>query len=96
MKKTIKLGSVSVDSGQIWIGDPCYIIHPTEMPKSIGKNWEEFCEKIKDNEHAASFNHDGNFAGLGICASSGYGDGYYPVSAVIEDDRIKSLTIKFF
>ena len=32
----------------------------------------------------------------GVCASTGYGDGSYPVYATHEEGRIKSLYIKFF
>jgi len=32
----------------------------------------------------------------GVCASTGYGDGSYPVYANYEGGRIKSLSIKFF
>lgn len=32
----------------------------------------------------------------GVVASTGYGDGYYPVYAKYEDKRIKEISIRFF
>ena len=104
MKTTKKLiGQVGVDAGLIWIGDPCYVLHTENPPKSIGKDWGDFCDKLHKNadEHSTSFNFDMGHEGLGVCVSSGYGDGLYPVYAQISDEgkfgkRVKSVTIKFF
>ena len=42
--------------------------------------------KNRFNEHAE---------GLGVCVTTGHGDGEYPVYAEIEDGVVKSVTIKF-
>ena len=39
------IGTIGVDAGIVWIGDPCYIMHKEEeTPSTIGKNWGEFCD----------------------------------------------------
>lgn len=95
MSEWVKIGEVGVDAGLIWIGDPCYILHqPKGKPESIGKNWEEFCNKLTDD--VTQFNYDLGHTGLGVCVSSGYGDGEYDVEANFEDGRVKEVRIKFF
>ena len=95
MKKQI--GTIGVDAGMCWIGDPCYILHKEKPFKDIGKDWLDFCNKLgEDYPTKKQFNFDKGHAGLGVCVSTGYGDGEYPVYAEIEDNRIKSVTVKFF
>lgn len=89
-----KVGEIGVDAGLCWIGDPCYIIHANEYSKSIGKNWGEFCDKLKDD--ATQFNYDLGHPGLGVAVSTGYGDGTYDVEVRRADGRIKELRVKFF
>jgi hypothetical protein len=105
MKKKIEkkqIGVISVDAGLCWVGDPCYILHREQgLPDELGKNWLDFCEKIKDMQYAKEFKHDRGFDGLGVCVSTGFGDGCYPVYAKISDEgewgkRVKEITIKFF
>lgn len=83
-----KVGTVGVDAGMIWIGDPCYIVqNEGERERDIGVNWQEFCGRCEDRGidgamAAAQFNFDdgdGGHAGLGVCMRSGPGDGYYDV-----------------
>jgi len=93
-KKTVKIGTVGVDAGLLWVGDPCYILHQTSPPEDIGKNWHEFVEKM--TEEYRQFNYDGGYPGLGVAFSTGYGDGEYDVIAEMEDGRIKEVRIKFF
>lgn len=102
MNKQIKIGEIGIDAGLVWIGDPCYILHKTEneQPKSIGKNWSDFCDILKKGKQLETgflqFCYDKGHAGLGVCASTGWGDGCYDVMAEIKDNRIKSISIKFF
>jgi len=98
--KTVLVGEVSVDAGLIWIGDPCYVLHKNDNNRyeSIGTTWEDFC-KILDVKDENNETNDGkiyNFDGLGVCISSGYGDGSYPVYAKLHNDRVKEIRIKFF
>jgi len=98
----IKVGEIGVDAGLVWIGDPCYILHKkkNDVPKSIGKDWLDFCNKLNDEKgkplNHKQFNYDRGHAGLGVCVSSGFGDGVYDVMAKIEEGRIKEIKVKFF
>lgn len=42
-------GTIGVDAGICWVGDPCYILHQEDgPPKAIGKNWLDFCSKLEN------------------------------------------------
>ena len=98
--KCVQLGSIGVDAGLCWIGDPCYVLHKEkgEKPKAIGKNWGEFCDIINTPEgrEAKSFTYDMGHEGLGVCLSTGYGDGCYPVYGFKnKEGRIMQVLIDF-
>lgn len=101
-KKDWKLvGHIGVDAGLCWIGDPCYILHQEGegLPSTLGKDWKEFCDAI----HSASdkyptmksFNYELGHEGLGVCVSTGYGDGSYPVYAHLSEGRVAGLFVDF-
>lgn len=79
----IHVGNIGVDAGLCWIGDPCYIIKDDNehRPEAFGKNWGDFCDNSDDvhSKGFKSFNYDLGHEGLGVCVSTGYGDGFYPV-----------------
>jgi len=89
-----KIGEVYVDAGLVYIGDPCYV-WPDEdkAPALIEKvgTWQQLCAKLDD----LPYPHRYNFDGLGVIATSGMGDGIYPVYAEIENETIKRITIDF-
>ena len=90
-----RIGEIGVDAGLCWLGDPCYILHQETPPKDIGKNWEDFCDRIID-ENIKQFNYNMGHAGLGVCVSTGYGDGCYPVLAKFnKEGRIAEVKITF-
>lgn len=98
-----KIGTVCVDSGQVMICDPCYIDSQWEkVPVFPGDNFTQQCADNKDQFnylgacHASLSENMAGPIGLAVAASSGYGDGEYPVYATYEGGRVKSLTIKFF
>ena len=102
-KEWIKVGDISVDAGLCWVGDPCYILHKEgeDKPKDIGKSWydteheDTFCGRMK-SDNVKQFYHDMGFSGLGVCVSTGYGDGVYPVEArFTDDDRVAEIRVKF-
>ena len=76
-----EVGTIGVDAGMVWIGDPCYILHREKgLPSTLGKNWGEFCDSLgQDYPTTKSFNYEMGHEGLGICVSSGFGDGGYQV-----------------
>lgn len=93
-----QIGEIGVDAGLCWLGDPCYILHPANMPKELGKDWEDFCHRLhkKEERGTSQFNYDKGHSGLGVCVSTGYGDGCYPVYVTRgEDGRIASVTVEF-
>ncbi len=101
-----KVGIIGVDAGICWIGDPCYIMHKEEPYKDVGKDWGDFCDLLwkkgedKENPLASprhvQFNYDGGHPGLGVCVSSGYGDGSYEVFVKkTSDGRIAEAKVVF-
>lgn len=90
MKKIVKIGEIGVDAGLVWIGDPCYIWEDGTAQEQIG-DWSKFCAALEDTPHP----QHKNFGTLGVAASSGLGDGRYPVYAEIENEVITSITVRF-
>lgn len=75
-----KVGVIGVDAGLCWIGDPCYVLHKEggAVPKTIGRNWNEFCDMILLKD-ATQIAYEAGHDGLGVVVSTGYGDGCYDV-----------------
>lgn len=93
-----KVGIIRVDAGICWVGDPCYILHQDNPPEDIGKDWGEFVDKLYPTmspPQYRQFNCDEGHPGLGVVVNTGYGDGYYPVEARLEDGRVAELRVKF-
>lgn len=95
------IGHFAVDSGQAMVGDPCYL-----------DEWELWNDKAQNfDEHEKSAGVYGYLGsanatltkgygelGLGksVVFSTGYGDGYYPVYAELnEDGRVARVVIEF-
>ena len=103
------VGEFSVDTGLCWIGDPCYIMHTTEykdgqdvpapLPESLGKDWGEFCNTLgEDYPTMRSYPHHGtgDKGQLGVVVSTGFGDGVYPVYALIgRENRVSAIFVDF-
>lgn len=90
------VGKIGVDAGCCWVGDPCYVIHSDVPPKDIGRDWDEFCQRVLQHHNPATqFNFDGGHAGLGVCVNTG-GDGQFPVFIEVDDDgSVVSVTVQF-
>lgn len=77
-----RAGVIGVDAGLCWIGDPCYVVTPdcTEHP---ARSWNEFCNLLQEEGHDqrgfTQFECRRGPDGLGVCVSTGHGDGVYPV-----------------
>lgn len=86
--KKILIGNISVDSGIIWIGDPCYLsdISLDDITYAIQKAWSEkrFYESLKFN-----LGHEG----AGIVSSTYDGDGHYPVYGYFKDNDKRPIGI---
>ena len=82
------IGSIDVDSGCIWIGDPSYVIHKQLPSEIIGSDWDTFTDLL-GNDVYTSFSHKSGNEGLGICTSTKYGDGTYQVIGFFENHSPK-------
>ncbi|MEU9605425.1 hypothetical protein [Streptomyces sp. NPDC048057] len=90
--KRVKLGMVDVDSGTVFVGDPCYTI-TGDAPRHI-KTWPEWCSQLRWNGK----NYDvvePVGSGVGLSIPTMYGDGSYPVYAEIVRGRVARVTIDF-
>jgi hypothetical protein len=101
MAKTrrVQIGTVGVDAGMLYLGDPCYVI---DAP--LGRRaWDQFLAEIAGPEgylesHAIVEGETatGNRFPAGVVFCSGAGDGEYPVYAEIgEDGLIARVTVDF-
>ncbi|AWN07355.1 hypothetical protein SEA_NABI_61 [Streptomyces phage Nabi] len=91
-KNTVKIGMVSVDSGTVFVGDPCYTV--TGDASNHVETWREWC----DRSPFGAFPFDVTEPvgpGLGLSIPTYWGDGGYPVYAEIENGRVKRVTIDF-
>lgn len=88
--KLEQIGVVGVDSGTVWIGDPCYIIHTEgrEFGK-IGEDWMEFCKKYPDLP--ASVPYKLGHEGFGVWSRTRFGDGEYPVYQLVKEPGARPL-----
>ncbi|QYW07906.1 hypothetical protein SEA_REDBEAR_60 [Streptomyces phage RedBear] len=92
MSERVKLGNVWVDSGTVFVGDPCYTI--TSDASHHVRTWSEWCDRSPFGRDPYDVNEPaGN--GLGLSIPTLYGDGSYPVYAEIKDGRVARVTIDF-
>ena len=93
------IGSFSVDSGQAMVGDPCYL-----DDWELWNNGEPFDHESKAGQYgylgACGVTLKEGYGELGtgnaVVFSTGYGDGYYPVYAELnEDGRVARVVIEF-
>jgi len=87
-----EIGQISSDSGLCWLGDPAYVMHKKKLPRSLGKDWQTFVDKL--GPVISKFQFDNDKKGLGITVTTG-GDGSFPVYAKIGDGKVKSIMIIF-
>jgi hypothetical protein len=97
----VHIGNFAVDSGQAMIGDPCYL--------DEWKPWDSTVDKFEDHpKHAGEYGYLGACnatltegygelnRGSGVVFTTGYGDGLYPVYAIMnEDGRIAGVFVDF-
>ena len=84
------IGHCGVDSGQIMLIDPCYVLKDDFFPNTdpTGGPYDEACRITLDRgagQHSLG----------GVVTSTMWGDGNYPVYAEMEGNRVKSVTIVF-
>jgi hypothetical protein len=87
-----EVGTMGVDAGLCWVGDPCYSI--SKDASHVWEKWSDFCEELrKQDEQSATqvYCFDS-----GIAVSTGYGDGEYPVFIKRnKDGRIAAIKVIF-
>ena len=102
MAKKELLGNFAVDSGQVMIGDPCYLgvfINDNHKEDAVKNeySYSGVCATTTSKENGGELFTNGNKGvALSVVSSTGLGDGIYPVYAIKEEGRIKELIIKFF
>ena len=79
-----RVGVVEVDSGLIWIGDPCYLTKDVPTDTVPMDNWPDFVNRLDNGplgQHSpgVQFNFPKGHAGLGVTIQRFGGDGCYPV-----------------
>lgn len=92
--KRVEIGYVAVDSGQLMVGDPCYLkdwkdteFSERDEKKAGEYSYEGACNATLSEEGAGQLRFKGSrISGAGVVFSSGYGDGSYPVFATYNDE----------
>lgn len=84
------VGHIGVDSGQVILIDPCYLVDDDFLPDGppTGKPYDTICRTT-----CITGNH-GEVLG-GFATGTLYGDGQYPVYAEMKGDKIARLIISF-
>ena len=84
------IGHCPVDSGQIMVVDPCYVLaNNNTTDTKLNELYNDICEVTLSSERAGEFN-------LGCATSSGWGDGSYPAYVHYDDSgRVKKLVVDF-
>lgn len=99
IKEMTLIGHFAVDSGQAMVGDPCYL-----DDWELWNNGEPFDHESKAGQYgylgACGVTLKEGYGELGtgnaVVFSTGYGDGYYPVYAELnEDGRVARVVIEF-
>jgi hypothetical protein len=85
-----QIGVVGVDSGQIMIGDPCYI-----KPESYEENYIKQTENYDFHQGHQQLKYPMGHAGLAVIFNNGIGDGFYKVEAKFTNGSISEVRIKF-
>jgi hypothetical protein len=92
------IGSFTVDSGQAMVGDPCYL---DEWDTNKNDKWDiENKEGEYSYQGVSATTLKNNFGminnGSAVAFSTGYGDGIYPVYALLNgDNRVSMIVIDF-
>jgi hypothetical protein len=94
IKRCILLGKVSVDSGSLFIGDPCYLSDQSGVSRNPFKDWSAFC-KSKDGKEYWKNNSPVNHVQIkeGVNFGTVHGDGTYDVYFVELENGTKLVEV---
>jgi hypothetical protein len=99
--ETKYIGSITVDSGQAMLGDPCYLDEWKPWNSEVD-NFEDHVNKVGEYGYLGACNATltNNYGELGfgqaVVFNTGLGDGAYPVFAKLDEDgTVMEITIKF-
>lgn len=110
IESTQQIGFVAVDSGQLMLCDPCYVIdffsdeeynpQPADENGFYPFSYNGACGATISNEMAGQLHFNRGYAGAGVAFATGYGDGLYPVYATYRTSsawgkRIAKIEIVF-
>jgi hypothetical protein len=90
------LGVARVDSGQLMITDPCYILEQwldepfdrVNRPEEFHYSYDGACQATLSKDGFGQLVFGNGHAGAGVVFQSGWGDGYYGVYGEKHDGRI--------
>lgn len=96
----VLVGHVPVDSGQVFIVDPCYVLDGDvcfdEKDRVMSDNaYSRACAASMSDDQAGQFATSGGQFADAVCTSTGWGDGMYPVYVTYKDGRVASMTVEF-
>lgn len=99
---TRRIGNVWVDSGQMMLGDPCYLEgwqgHDFADDRPGEYSYAGACTATLSDDSAGIIgtDHRGTREGMAAVFATGYGDGSYPVDVTYNSDgRVVAVTILF-
>ena len=100
-RSLVQVGAVPVDSGQIMVVDPCYVLQgdvqfATDNNTVVSDNpYSRACAASMSEDRVAPFSTSGHMADA-VCTSTAWGDGMYPVYAEYDDKgNVVRLVIDF-
>lgn len=97
----VLMGHVDVDSGQLMVGDPCYLSSWKGNDWNPGTPKGEYsyggaCEATVTGVAFGELNHDGGHPGAAVAFGGFGGDGTFPVYAEYDSDGyLSKVTIDF-
>jgi hypothetical protein len=88
----VQIGTVYVDSGTVFVGDPCYTA--TGDASNHIKTWSEWCDRAPFGQKPYDVTEPAGH-GLGLSIPTKYGDGAWPVFAELSEGRVARVIIDF-